>query len=362
MDKTWIEKFELNEVQNVKFYGDDKIFYLKEDTIHGYDLTTQKGFYYFNLPIEKIIKSFNLTKNRLILNYGNRKTIIYDLYSKEFILEIRDRYQISAFETDDILLENNFINSKNKISKWESVTMENFKSLNFNDMIFFDDNQIYDKINNRLYEEKYFLKMKNEIYKLENDGIETFIININTDKGYSIDLKDNVLVNLSYNDINDEINYFDFYMVIKFRIDEEINDIEILNDYNDNKKINPRIKYLSKDGNYFISTNDDSKWKIFHYEERPLNKFEIFGKYAMVEFMHHGRNLIEVEDKNGKTQNYNKRLLFELFPVIKNQVEDVGDDQFYLSDYTIKQLDRLIEEIASEKEDITDYDLYEYLG
>lgn len=54
MVKEWTEIYNLKDEYLPKFYEDDKIMFVKNNSIYGYDLNTKRNFY--SLQLEEIIE------------------------------------------------------------------------------------------------------------------------------------------------------------------------------------------------------------------------------------------------------------------------------------------------------------------
>lgn len=381
-EKIWVNITTLENCKNICFYENDKVFYYTNNIIYGYNLIDKKIFYEFNLndDINLFIRFF-LTKNKLIINYYDKddKLIlgIYELHSQKNLFKIFEyHYLFNSFDYDLVILDNNkYINSNNEIDNYEIE--DNIKYFNFKNSIVIN-NYLFDISNKSFTSNKnnYYYKNKNQIFKKKTNKNQFYLIDITSVKRekYLINIFDSELKlgEIFFNENNDQLIFYDNKNIYKLKKNLKIREIMINNstfkNHNEHYDIYNKYFYseddffiikLSKDNKFFISENLNNGhpiYKIYNYQKRKDDKFREFASKAMIEFIHSGNKLIEIEDMNGNKQKYNKDLLTIFFPLIKN-----NQDIFYLKDYTINQLNKLIKQIATDSK-ITEKDLYSYLN
>lgn len=400
---SWVKKFELKKTSLLQFSGNDKLFYMKDDTIYGITLSDQKPFYSFKPDYQ--IYNFLVSETRILIieKFHNKeyKNIEFETEENEPKVILRQeiyeyRYHLYYLKNHELILEftnkeiypttlseeyfltpSKIIKPDNQIVKFENINVANYYDFKEKekDLVILDKYLYCDqkkefintesngdniKINNRIY----------AIYGYDGHFFRIGIVlehsieskNLKKKEKKPIKINDFPDINITINCIKFPNNNFESKKLF-FIKDNKLFEFELINNiYELSKfeKFNHDINDITNDCKWLLTTGKEISDKLlYHYEEKADSNLEKFARSMILSVMHSGD--LTVIDKNEKKENYSQNLLFNLFPLIKISLEETKEKEFILENFTIEQLDQLLKEIAS-KSEITESTLYDYLS
>lgn len=378
----WVEIFNPNSTI-VKFYGNDKIIYIYNNYIIGYDLINKRRFYSLNLDEfeelkDKTFEDIFITKTKAIIQTSHSKKYMeenfgefdyrdiknqYDIYSEFLInLELKNITKLKfkfldlSFEKDYILLSENHIiipeGEIKTIERGNKIDSDNFLENNPEDYIFFKD-YIYIKENNTIH--KYDnLKFSNGEILIFKGDINIKSVNINEKNYYLSNYYNTYNKGIIYlKDKNLLYIYYNTYLFI-YNLNEE----KLLYHFEFEYDI-----IISNNGKYLLLRNIENDLITVYALEKKIKLINRIAKLSIDKYLHQGK--LRIIDKNEVEDKYNESFIREMFSTIKDSIDetdfDYSKDYIELKDHTLVQMEKLIDEIITES-DITNKRLYDYLG